>query len=95
MIKPDRIDDLRSKELLQDLKVECKALLDGFNLIMQHGLEGHQILIESDSQVLVQMVFGKLDRCCTGLESLLLAGLHSESLVARLATDRCLGILRR
>lgn len=41
-----------------NMMAECLALLDGLTLIRQNGLEGHHFLIESDSQVLVQMVMG-------------------------------------
>ena len=43
------------------MQAECRALLDGLKLILQHSLEEYQIVIESDSQVLVQMVLGRAE----------------------------------
>ncbi|CAK9157759.1 unnamed protein product [Ilex paraguariensis] len=42
-----------------NMRVECRALLDGLKMILSNDLEGHQFWIESDSQVLVQMVLGQ------------------------------------
>ncbi|CAK9168972.1 unnamed protein product [Ilex paraguariensis] len=39
-------------------------LLGGLNFILQYGLVDYQTIIESDSQVLVQMVLGKAEVPC-------------------------------
>ncbi|CAK9134351.1 unnamed protein product [Ilex paraguariensis] len=39
---------------------ECKALLEGIKMFLRHDLMNYQLLIESDSQVLVGMVLGKV-----------------------------------
>ncbi|CAK9168458.1 unnamed protein product [Ilex paraguariensis] len=38
-----------------NMQAECYALLDGLKMILRHSLEGYRILIESDSQALVDM----------------------------------------
>ena len=42
-----------------NMNAECNALLDGLHLIISHGLGLSHIFIESDSQILVQMVLKK------------------------------------
>ena len=43
-----------------NMNAECRALLDGLKLVLKHDLGMHQFLIESDSQILVQMVLKKV-----------------------------------
>ncbi|CAK9175763.1 unnamed protein product, partial [Ilex paraguariensis] len=43
-----------------NMLAECKALLEGIKLFLRHDLMNYQLLIESDSQVLVGMVLGKV-----------------------------------
>ncbi|CAK9188037.1 unnamed protein product [Ilex paraguariensis] len=44
-----------------NMRGEGMALLDGLRMYRSFGLEGYKLLIESDSQILVQMVLGRIE----------------------------------
>ncbi|CAK9185270.1 unnamed protein product [Ilex paraguariensis] len=44
-----------------NMKAECLALLDALKMIMHHGLGTSQLVLESDSQVLVNVALGVVE----------------------------------
>ncbi|CAK9187489.1 unnamed protein product, partial [Ilex paraguariensis] len=48
-------------EMGSNMLAECRAMLDGLQLIRKYGMEDFHFLLESVSKVLVQMILGQAE----------------------------------